>query len=186
MKLKTIFIALFAAIICMGAFIAIPTGPSGIPIVLQNMFVILTAVLLGGFAGALPSLLFLVAGTLGLPVFSGGTGGIAHLLGPTGGFLFGYVLGALVASLIAGKPKSESKITLKTVLRLTLATVVGFIVLYIPGVIYFMYLTKSTLSVALASCVIPYIPGCIIKMILTVLLSLKLRPLVYRYLNPNE
>ena len=69
------FVALFSAIICVGCFIRIPLGP--IPIVMQNMLCILTAVLLGGFWGALPAVLFLIVGLIGFPVYSGGTSGIA-------------------------------------------------------------------------------------------------------------
>lgn len=185
-SLRTVFVALFAAFIASGAFIAIPVGAGGIPIVLQNLLVILTAVLLGGFYGSLPTLLFLVAGALGLPIFSGGTGGIAKFLGPTGGFLYGYFIAAFIASLIAGKHSVNKKITAKVVLRLSLACIVGFAVLFIPGIIHFMILTHKSLQVTLASCVIPFLPGDVIKLILTIILGLKLRPVVALYLYPEN
>ena len=65
-SLKIAFIAMFAAIISFSGFIKIPLGP--IPIVLQNVFCILCAVLLGGISAGAPVLLFLVAGLIGLPV----------------------------------------------------------------------------------------------------------------------
>ena len=101
--LKSTFVAFFAAVICLGAFMRIPLGP--VPIVLQNMLCILTAVLLGGFLGAAPTALFLIAGLVGLPVYSGGTGGLAVWAGPTGGFLPGYLTGAFLtpALLLTGK-----------------------------------------------------------------------------------
>ena len=111
------FVALFAAIICVGCFIKIPLG--AVPVVLQNGLCILSGVLLGGILGGAPTALFLIAGLIGLPVYSGGTSGIAVWMGPTGGFLPGYFLGALVAGLIAGKPsvneikKIDGKVTLK-------------------------------------------------------------------------
>ena len=102
MKRKSLlpaFIALFAAVICVGCFIMIPLGP--VPIVLQNVLCILTAVLLGGiFAGA-PAALFLLAGLIGLPVYSGGSSGIGVWMGPTGGFLLGYLLLSGKLSLLA-------------------------------------------------------------------------------------
>lgn len=191
--LKLSFVALFAAIICVGCFIRIPLGV--IPIVLQNMLCILCAVLLGGIIGAAPTALFLLAGLIGLPVYSGGTGGLAVWLGPTGGFLPGYLLGALAAGLIAGKPKvTEKKVTLKATVRLSLAVIAGLVILYIPGVIRFSYwataagkvpVEKTALAYTMAACVIPYIPGDILKAVIAIPLALKLRPVLAQYLYEN-
>lgn len=188
------FIALFAAIICVGCFIKIPVGV--VPVVLQNVLCILTGVLLGGFLGGAPAALFLLAGLIGLPVYSGGSGGIAVWLGPTGGFLPGYLLGAFVAGLIAGKPSvTEKKITLKTALRVAAAIVAGMVILYIPGVIRFAYWAlgagkvpadKSVVAYTMGACVIPYIPGDIIKTIVAVPVALKLRPVLAQYLYSEK
>ncbi len=188
------FIALFAAIICVGCFIKIPVGV--VPVVLQNVLCILTGVLLGGFLGGAPAALFLLAGLIGLPVYSGGSGGIAVWLGPTGGFLPGYLLGALVAGLIAGKPYvTEKKITLKTALRVTAAIVAGMVILYIPGVIRFAYWAlgagkvpadKSVVAYTMGACVIPYIPGDIVKTVVAVPVALKLRPVLAQYLYSEK
>lgn len=188
--LRTTFIALFAAIICIGCFIKIPLGV--IPVVLQNMLCILCAVLLGGIWAGAPTALFLVAGLVGLPVYSGGSGGLAVWLGPTGGFLPGYLLGAVAAGFIAGRPRiEEKKLPPKTVLRVSLAVLAGMIILYIPGVIRFSYWAtaagkipqdKTALTYTLAACVIPYIPGDILKIAIAVPVALKLRPVVALYL----
>ncbi|MCR4940395.1 MAG: biotin transporter BioY [Treponemataceae bacterium] len=188
--LLSAFIALFAAIICVGCFIKIPVGV--VPIVLQNILCILTGVLLGGFLGSAPAALFLLAGLIGLPVYSGGSGGIAVWLGPTGGFLPGYLLGALVAGLVAGKASvTEKKITFKKALRITLAIVAGMLILYVPGVIRFAYWAlgagkvpadKSVLAYTMGACVLPYIPGDIIKTVVAVPVALKLRPVLAQYL----
>ena len=192
--LKVSFVALFAAIICAGCFIRIPLGV--IPIVLQNVLCILCAVLLGGVLGAAPAALFLLAGLIGLPVYSGGTGGIAVWLGPTGGFLPGYLLGAVAASLIAGKPDvSEKKISVKKVIRITIAIVAGLVILYIPGVIRFSYWAtavgkvpaeKTALAYTMGACVIPYIPGDILKAVIAVPVALKLRPVLAQYLYEDS
>lgn len=192
--LKTTFIALFAAIICIGCFIKIPLGV--IPVVLQNMLCILCAVLLGGIWAGAPTALFLIAGLIGLPVYSGGSGGIAVWLGPTGGFLPGYLLGAVTAGFIAGRPRiEEKKLTAKIVLRVSLAVLAGMIILYIPGVIRFSYWAtaagkvpqdKTTLAYTLAACVIPYIPGDILKIAVAVPVALKLRPVVALYLYEDS
>lgn len=188
--LKATFIALFAAIICVGCFIKIPLGV--IPIVLQNVLCILCAVLLGGIWGGAPTALFLLAGLIGLPVYSGGSGGIAVWLGPTGGFLPGYLIGAIAASFIAGRPSlEEKKITFKTALRVSLAIIAGMVILYIPGVIRFSYWAsaagkvpaeKTALAYTMGACVIPYIPGDLLKTALAIPLALKLRPVLAQYL----
>lgn len=194
MKNRTVFfisfVALLAAIICVGCFIKIPLGP--VPIVLQNVLCILSGALLGGFVGAAPTAVFLFAGLIGLPVYSGGTGGIAVWLGPTGGFLPGYLLGALITGLICGKPDlAEKKVTAGRVVRLTLGILAGMIILYIPGVIRFVYWAggagkvpadKTALAYTMAACVLPFIPGDILKIVVAVPVALKLRPLVAQYL----
>lgn len=190
---KVSFVALFAAIICVGCFIRIPLG--AIPIVLQNVLCILCGVLLGGLLASAPTALFLLAGLIGLPVYSGGTSGLAVWMGPTGGFLPGYLLGALVAGFIAGKPSVEQKkITWKNALRVSLAILAGMVILYIPGVIRFSYwataagkvpVEKTALAYTMGACVLPYIPGDILKTVIAVPVALKLRPILAQYLYEN-
>ena len=134
--LKISFIALFAAIICIGCFLRIPLGP--VPIVLQNALCILTSAILGSFLGGIPTALFLLAGLIGLPVYAGGTSGIAVWAGPTGGFLLGYLLGAVVTGFIAGRPSvSDKKFSWKNLIRITIAIFAGMVILYVPGIIHF-------------------------------------------------
>lgn len=191
--LKLALTAFFAATICIGSFIRIPVG--FVPIVLQNALCVLSGILLGGFSGAAPTLLFLLAGLAGLPVYSGGTSGIGIWTGPTGGFLPGYLIGALAAGIIAGKPVLAEK-THKTAstLRITAATVAGMVILYIPGVLWFAHWAlktgnipaeKTALAYAVSACVIPYIPGDIVKIAIAVPIALKIRPLIAIY-TENE
>ena len=95
----TIYASLFAALTAAGAFLAIPIGP--VPIVLQNFFVFLTGLLLGPRWGSASVAVYLLAGALGLPVFAGGTGGIGRFVGPTGGYLIGYLPAVWVIGWIA-------------------------------------------------------------------------------------
>ncbi len=192
-SLKVSFVALFAAIICVGCFIRIPLGV--IPIVLQNVLCILCGVLLGGQLAGAPTALFLLAGLIGLPVYSGGTSGLAVWMGPTGGFLPGYLLGAIVAGFIAGKPSVEQKkITWKNALRVSLAILAGMVILYIPGVIRFSFWAtaagkvpadKTAFAYTMAACVIPYIPGDLLKTVVAIPVALKLRPILAQYLYEN-
>lgn len=192
--LKAAIIALFAAIICIGCFMRIPAGV--VPIVLQNVLCILCAVLIGSYLGGAPTALFLIAGLIGLPVYSGGTSGIAVWVGPTGGFLPGYLIGAIVAGFIAGRPSvEEKKLNWKTTLRITLAIVAGMIVLYFPGIIHFAHWAaaagkvpaeKTAFAYTMAACVLPYIPGDIVKIVIAVPIALKLRPVLAQYLFADK
>lgn len=180
---KIVFTALFAALTAVCGFISIPVPDTPIPIVLQNMLVVLTGLMLGPVWGVAATVLFLAVGALGLPVFSGGTGGIARFMGPTGGFLYGYAFATLAAGLIAQRPKHGVKTPM---LRLVLATVLGFVVMYIPGVLHFMKVMGKTFSQTMTLCVVPYIPGDIVKMVVAVLLSSKLRITASSYIFKDD
>lgn len=182
-------IALFAAIISIGCILKIPLGL--VPIVLQNALCILTGVILGGFIAGAPTALFIIAGLIGLPVFAGGTSGLAVLLGPTGGFYPGYLLGAIVAGLIAGKPAiQQKKLSAVTIARVSLAMIAGMIVLYIPGTLRFAHWAlsnakvpadKSAFAFTMSACVLPFIPGDLIKTIIAIPVALAVRPVLAQY-----
>jgi biotin transport system substrate-specific component len=176
--MTSVFVALFAAIIAAGGFIAIPTPGGLVPIVLQNMLAITAAILLGGIQGGGAVGLFLVAGALGLPVFAGGTGGMSHLLGPTGGFLLGYFIAALVVGFYVGKPQIAKK---TPIIKIILASIIGYLIVYVVGIIQFMSVTSYSFAATITACVIPFIPGLVVKLILTIFLGYKLRPVVARY-----
>lgn len=194
MKNKTLltvsFIALFAAVVCIGCFLRIPLGP--VPIVLQNGLCVLTGALMGTLLGGAPTALFLVAGLIGLPVYSGGTSGIAVWAGPTGGFLPGYLLGAVVAGIIAGTPSvTEKKFNWKTLIRVSVGIIAGMVILYVPGVFHFakwaeaagkVPVDKTAFGYTMGACVLPFIPGDIVKIIVAIPVALKVRPVVAQYL----
>ena len=188
--IRSVFIALFAALICSGCFISIPIGL--VPVTVQNMFALMSGVILGSIHGAAAVGIFLLLGALGIPVFSGVKGGIAIISGPTGGFLIGYFVGALAAGLIAGSPKlEEKKLTAKVVGKIILATLVAFILNYAAGIPWFMSVMEAkgaekSLHEALKICLIPFIPGDSIKIIVTIILSLLIRPVVARYLTDDD
>ena len=140
--------------------------------------------------------MFLVAGLVGLPVYSGGTSGLAVWAGPTGGFLAGYFLGAFAASLIAGRPSLEEKKTSwKSALRVSLGILAGMILLYVPGTIHFAFWAqkagripeeKTAFAYTMASCVLPYLIGDAIKIVLAVPVALKVRPILAQYLYNDK
>ena len=178
------FIALFAALTAGGTFFVIPVG--SVPIVLQNMFAVLSGLILGPVMGAAAVGIFLLAGILGFPVFSGGTGGIAVLAGPTGGYLAGYFLAAVLAGLIAGKPEYKTSLP-----RLIIAAAAGFIVIYIPGLIWLKGVDwgwlRNTRDLSwpqtFAGGLFPFIPGDILKAIAAVAITPRLRRLAADFFN---
>lgn len=180
---RPIFIVLFAALISSGCFISIPL-PGGVPITLQNMAAILSALVLGGLGGFISVILFLFAGLIGLPVFSGGRGGIAVIIGPTGGFLIGYAFGALAAGLIAGKANVDGgkrqgkKGAMLATVRLLAASCTGFIIILLFGTVRFMLMTGRPLIETLFICVLPFLPGDIIKIILAALAAGRVRNMI--------
>ena len=178
-----VFTALFAALSAACAFIAIPLPGTPIPIVIQNMMVVLSGMLLGPVLGTASTVLFIVAGLLGLPVLSGGTGGIAKLMGPTGGFIIGYAISSLTSGLILGRPRQGRS---KSIFAIITAALCGFLVMYIPGVIHFMRTMDKTFSQTMALCVLPYLPGDAVKLVICVILARPLRKAVASFVFGDD
>ena len=180
---RIVFTALFAALTAACGFISIPVPGTPLPIVLQNMMVVLDGLLLGPVWGAAAVVLFILTGLIGLPVFSGGTAGITRLMGPTGGFIVGYAIAALVAGLVARRPVIGKK---APAVRLVLAALCGFAVMYIPGVLHFMRSMDKTFTETMALCVLPYLPGDAVKLVLSVVIAIPLRKSVAQFVFQTE
>jgi biotin transport system substrate-specific component len=163
--------ALFGALIAAGTFISIPLPFSPVPVVLQNLFSLLAGLVLGPALGAAAVGLYLLAGIVGAPVFAGATGGIARILGPTGGFLLGYLFSAFTAGLIAGRPRRGIKLP---PWRIILAVLAGLLVIYPPGLLRLRFALGSW-GKALTAGFLPFILGDTIKGIIAVLIAPRLR-----------
>lgn len=178
MKIRTremILVAMFTALTAIGAFIKIPIGP--VPITLQPLFVSLAGILLGSRLGALSQLIYVIIGLIGIPVFTAG-GGPAYVFKPSFGYLLAYILAAFVVGKISEECDKPSY------LRLFLASLAGITVVYIIGVPYlYMILkyvmgTKITFIGALKTGFLVFIPGDIVKCIVTALLGAKVVPVI--------
>ncbi len=156
---------LFTALCCAGAYLTIPIPVGPVPIVAQNFFAVLAGLLLGPLWGAVSVFLFILIGALGFPVFSAGRGGIAHLAGPTGGYLVGYLVAAFVAGLIAHRRGKAATI---------IASVIGFVVILGVGVVRLKLLRNVSWGKALAVGVIPFLIGDAIKAAIAALTSISL------------
>jgi biotin transport system substrate-specific component len=166
---RLVYAALFAALTAVGAYLSIPVGP--VPIVLQNLFVMLAGLLLGRRGGVASVGLYLLAGACGLPVFAGGSGGLARFFGPTGGYLIGYLPAVWVIGFISetGRPRA---------LRDGLALIAGCLVLYACGLAWLKVLTGMDWPKTLAIGMLPFLPGDALKIAVAVALAKALRPLL--------
>jgi biotin transport system substrate-specific component len=173
--------ALMVALVAAGAFIAIPLPGTPVPIVLQNLFVVLTGVVLPP-AGALTTMVvYLVIGGLGLPVFAGATGGLAHFAGPTGGFLVGFAVAAALTSLVLNR--RTGALSRPGRARLITALGVGFLVPYVFGVPWLARVTGLSLPAALGAGAIPFLPGDAGKAIILYILLRTLPDSLWRHLR---
>lgn len=153
--------ALMTAVMCIVAPFSIPIGP--IPISLTNFAIYLSLYLLGWKLATTSYLIYLLIGMIGIPVFSGFTGGIGKLLGPTGGYIIGFFPMILLSGILLAKYQNRW-------IQFA-ALVLGTIICYIFGTAWFCMESQSTLSAALGLCVFPFIPGDLLKIILAMILG---------------
>lgn len=143
--------AAFIGLITLGSWISVPFIM--VPFTLQTLFVLLAGAVMKRYA-VIPVVLYVVLGTLGLPVFHNGLAGAGVLLGPTGGYLVGFILAVLVAG-IAYEYNSRA-VRIGGIILATL-------VIYLSGVTWLMYSLDLKLFPAVAAGVIPFIAGDAIK-----------------------
>jgi len=184
-----ILIGLFAALIAVCAQIQIPAA---VPFTLQTFAIFLAVGLLGGKRGTVSVVIYILLGMVGLPVFAGFKGGIAALLGTTGGYIIGFIFSALlmwamekpVSSLLGKETGADSQ---KNIFRKmagpAISMILGLIVCYIFGTAWFVIVytnTKEPIGIltALGWCVFPFIIPDLIKIALALVLTLRLRKFV--------
>ena len=145
--------ATLVALIGAGAWISIPFVP--VPLTLQTLFVLLSGVLLRRW-GFLPPLLYLLLGALGLPVFHNGLAGVGILLGPTGGFIVGFVVAGLVSGIAYERRERPVRVA---------GLVLAGLAVYLCGAGWLVISSGMTLPAALAVGALPFIPGDALKTI---------------------
>jgi len=182
LKLSTrdlIITALFTALTAVGGFISIPLGP--VPLTLQTLFVVLSGLILGSKLGALSQITYVILCLIGVPIFSGGTGGLTTVVSPTFGFLVGFIVAAYVIGKLTEKSKSLSKIIT--------SVLIGSSVIYLIGIPYFYFIFTNYLGksinfyTALKYACIPFLPGDIIKAVIAIILAKQLMPRLIKYTN---
>lgn len=155
-------IVVFAALIAvLGLFPGIPVGAVAVPIVLQNMGPVLAGVLLGPRAATAATVLFLALVALGLPLLTGGRGGLAPFVAPGAGYLVGYVLAALVSGLVAARLARHARPGPPRFLGLLGAVLLGLFVDYVPGIAVYALAVGSLPTAAVLS--LAFVPGDLVK-----------------------
>ncbi|MBA7595394.1 Biotin transporter BioY [subsurface metagenome] len=160
-------ISLFAALTAMGAFISIPLYP--VPLTLQTLFTLLAAMTLGSVMGTSSQVIYVLLGIIGLPVFAGFKAGIGILFGPTGGFLFGFIISAYIIGKIIELKKE------KNIFYYFLAGLIGTLIIYIIGVTQLSLVTDMGIKKALMVGMLPFLPGDILKIIAASFIASKLK-----------
>ena len=165
-------IGLATALIIVCSQISIPM-PGGVPMTLQTLIIPLAAIVLGTKRGVLATVIYLLLGLVGLPVFSGFRGGPGMLFGLTGGFLLSFpFLAALTGwGTAKGRPAPAAW-----------GLLAGTVVNYLIGMGVFALVSGSGMMQAFYACVLPFLPTTAIKMALTLLLGWKLRETLRRAL----
>lgn len=160
--------AAFIIFTALGAFVRIPLPFSPVPITLQTLFVLLSGALLGNNLGLVTQLSYILLGISGLPIFTGAGSGLFYILGPTGGYLLGFVLAALFLDRFIKFGKDD----LFTVFSILC---IADSILLACGVLWLKFLFGYSLAKALFIGFIPFIPGDLLKAFAAAVLYLNLK-----------
>lgn len=164
-------IALMAAIISVLGPLSVPLPFTPVPVSFTIMAVYLTSYLLGSKTGTLSVIIYILVGLAGLPVFSGFTGGAAKLIGPTGGYIIGFIFIAIIGGFFVDKFKGNFFLSL-------LGMAIGTAICYIFGSLWLAYQASMNLKQALLAGVVPYVALDCAKMVIAVLLGKQVKPLI--------
>lgn len=170
---KMALIGVMTAVTCVLGPFAIPLPFSPVPISVTNLAIYLTVYALGMKAGILSYLIYFLLGFVGLPVFSGFSGGAGKVMGPTGGYLVGFFFMAALSGWFI--EHFQGKILLHAV-----GMVLGTAVCYLVGTIWLSGQLGVTFSAGLGIGVIPYLPGDAVKIFFAVMVGPKLRKEIRR------
>lgn len=156
-------IALMAAITCILGPLSIPIGP--VPISLTNLAIYFSLYILGTKKGTISYVIYMLIGLVGLPVFSGMQGGPQKLLGPTGGYIIGFIFMALLSGFFIEKWPDKYYLHF-------IGMILGTAICYAFGTVWFVFMMEGyTIMGALAVCVFPFIIGDLVKIILAMLIG---------------
>lgn len=160
------YCALFAALTAGLSQLAIPIGP--VPINLATFSVLLAGVVLGSRKGAYSMAVYVLLGLAGLPVFAQFKGGFGAIVGPTGGYIVGYVAAAWLAGFLSERLPKKSFFA-------ALSMAAGLLSCYTLGTAWFLFSTHTAFLRALGLCVLPFLPGDAVKIAFAAVLAPRLQ-----------
>ncbi|MFA5156667.1 MAG: biotin transporter BioY [Candidatus Omnitrophota bacterium] len=165
---RVIGVGVFMTLTALGAFVRIPLPFTPVPLTMQTMFVLLAGAFLGSKLGAASQLGYILLGLSGLPIFTGAGSGMLYILGPTGGYLLGFVLaGLFIGRAVKLCPASPAAVFAVFCL--------ADLVLLMSGALWLKFSLGLTMNKALLAGVVPFIAGDIIKAFTATLIYLKSR-----------
>lgn len=138
--------------------------PFGVPMTMQTFAVPLAGIVLGAKNGAMATLIYILIGILGMPVFSGFSSGIGTVFGPTGGFILSFPILAMLSA--------KNKVSLGVCVNLVL------------GLMYYSFVTQTSLQISFTKVILPFIPAAIIKTVLAFVVGEKIKA-IYLF-RPNK
>ena len=159
---KIVLIGLMTAVTCILGPLSIPLPFSPVPISLTNFAIFLAVFILGMKDATISFIIYLLLGAVGVPVFSAFSGGLGKLVGPTGGYLFGFIFLALIMGFFM--EHFDRKIV-STIIGM----IIGMAVCYIFGTVWLAKLMSLSFNEALALGVLPYLAGDVAKIIIAVI-----------------
>ncbi len=161
----TLFIAMIAAF----SWVSIPFIP--VPVTLQTLAVLLTGTIMKRYAG-IPIALYVLLGAIGLPIFHNGTAGAGVLLGPTGGYLIGFIPAAILVGLCYEQASETVQIA---------GLALGTGVIYLCGLSWLIISVPMTVPAAITAGMIPFLPGDCIKAAAAFLITRRILPYTTRF-----
>lgn len=160
------------ALICISAYISFPLPFTPIMVTAQTIIINLTALILRPKQSFIAILVYILLGSFGLPVFSGGSSGFGKIFGPTGGFILGFLVIAPIMSYLKGKNNNFKRYLVITIL-------IGMPILYIFGTIFMCIVLKTSIISAVLLTVVPFIFGDIFKCFISSYLAVKLNKILH-------
>ncbi len=160
--------AVVTALFCIFAPMSVPIGP--VPISLTNLVLYFSIFILGTKGTLTSYVVYMLLGLVGLPVFSGFQGGPAKLVGPTGGYLVGFILTIIIAGIFFEKSSQKYKLPMTF-----LGMVLGTIAVYFFGTVWFVLQMKCEVGYALSVCVFPFVLVDVAKMIIAIAVGVPVR-----------
>lgn len=155
--------ALFAALTAVGGLLAVPLPWSAVPMTLQTMFTLMAGLLLGGRNGPFSQLVYVAMGVVGVPVFARGSAGLGVLLGPTGGYLLGFVAGAGLTGMLAERVRRWTGMGAWRLGGYVLSALLGLVTIDLLGVWRLVAVMEITWQKAVAVGVVPFLLSDLVK-----------------------